>query len=404
MVKTRGKKILISLLSILVLGIGIVGIGMGYFIQQTNNLKKEFAEYIEANPDDVAIVTYTIDQNGEPIEDENAIFHNADQPLVLASTMKLAVLIAYAEEVANDRLDPNEQISVTDWEKYYVPMTDGGAHTLGLKSMALEADELGFALDQTAQVSLDDIARIMIHYSGNAATDYLLMRIGDEKMDNILAEVGLEHQTHFRLILGTVLAIFNHEYIQPDIHQLQAIIEQVSEGQTEYVDHLVDLYLNDPTWRTKQIQYMTHYNTSVNLSEQDIWAYQVAASKLFPTGTAREYALLVAQIARGQLISAEVSEIMQQHLESVPSDWPLRLLFFDGFGAKDGVTAGVLTIASYAVPRRGDLAGQNRVVVVLANHMPLDKWSNQLQLEGHYLLQTDLAQATGVFDDIRTIK
>jgi hypothetical protein len=50
------------------------------------------------------------------------------------------------------------------------------------------------------------------------------------------------------------------------------------------------------------------------------------------------------------------------------------------------------------------LAGQNRVVVVLANHMPLDKWSNQLQLEGHYLLQTDLAQATGVFGDIRTLK
>jgi D-alanyl-D-alanine carboxypeptidase len=273
---------------------------------------------------------------------------------------------------------------------------------LGLKSVGLKADELGFALDQTAEVSLDAIARVMIHYSGNAATDYLLTRIGEESMAKVLAEAELEHQTPIRLLLGAVLVMFNHEYVQPDIQHLQGIIADVANGKTEYVEQLVALYLDDPAWRTAQIQYMADYNARVSLSEQDLWTYQEAASHLFPRGTAGEYAHIIAQVAAGKFISVEVSAIMQHYLESVPSDWLLRTLFFDRFGAKDGVTVGVLTIASYAVPKRGELAGENRVVVILANDMPLDQWSKQLQLAGHYLLQTDLAQATGIFDNQMT--
>ena len=400
----RSKKILIAFLGILLLFIGIATVGTGFLFQRANNLKKEFGEYIKTNPNDVAIVTYTIDDHGKPVQDQYAIYHNADQPLVLGSTFKLAVLAAYADAVSSGSLDPNEQVPVTEWEKYYVPLTDAGAHAQGLKSIGLEVDELGFAVDQKAVVSLNEIARIMIHYSGNAATDYLLTRIGKDGLNITLSKAGLEHQTPIRLILGAVLVMFNHEYNQPDINQLQAIINEVSSGNTEYVDRLVYQYLNDPDWRDDQIQHMANYSDTVILPEEEMWAYQEVASQLFPKGTAREYAQFSAQIARGKLISTEASEIIQQHLENVPSDWPLRLLYFDKFGAKDGVTAGVLTIASYAIPKRNDLAEQYRVVVILANHMPMNVWASQLQFEGHYLLQADLAQATGIFGDIRVGK
>ncbi|VAW30984.1 hypothetical protein MNBD_CHLOROFLEXI01-410 [hydrothermal vent metagenome] len=404
MAKIRGKKILVGFLVFSVFGIGIAGVGTWYIVNQTNNLKREFADYVVAYPDDVAIVAYTFDENGDPIEDEYSLFHNADQPFVLASTVKLAVLAAYAEAVASGRLDPNEQISVKEWEKYYLPMTDGGAHILGLKSMGLEVDELGFALDQTATVPLDNVARIMIHYSGNAATDYLLMRIGAEEMASVMAEAGLENSTPVRPLLGTVLAMFNHENTQPTIAQLQSLSNDISEGNTDYMDRLMERYLNDQAWRNAQIEFMTPDNITASIGEQNMLDYQAAASQLFPKGTAREYAQLMAQIARGKLISAEASEIMQQHLESVPSDWPLYLIYYDRFGAKDGVTPGVLTLASYTVPKRGELAGQYRVVVLLANQMPFEQWSNQLQLEGHYLLQTDLAQASGVFSDVYNLE
>ena len=59
---------------------------------------------------------------------------------------------------------------------------------------------------------------------------------------------------------------------------------------------------------------------------------------------------MMALIAGGKLISSDVSALMNQVLETAPQDRPLRLLFYDRYGAKDGLTAGVTTIASYATP------------------------------------------------------
>jgi beta-lactamase class A len=71
------------------------------------------------------------DDTGELVEDGHALFYNVDEPLVMASTMKIVVLAAYAEAVASGDLDPAEQVLVADLEQYYLPMTDGGAHALG---------------------------------------------------------------------------------------------------------------------------------------------------------------------------------------------------------------------------------------------------------------------------------
>jgi len=75
-------------------------------------------------------------------------------------------------------------------------------------------------------------------------------------------------------------------------------------------------------------------------------------------------------------------------------------LFYRRFGAKDGVTAGVLSLASYAVPKYGPMAGRGRVVVILTNDLSYETWSRQVQSEGIFLLQTDLARATGVFREL----
>jgi hypothetical protein len=130
------------------------------------------------------------------------------------------------------------------------------------------------------------------------------------------------------------------------------------------------------------------------------WKGQVEASHLFPKGMAREYAELMARIASGQFISPEVSRRMQAKLESVPSEWPLRTVFFQRFGAKSGVTAGVLNLASYAFTRQGSRARQGRVVVILTNDLTYETWLRQLQYEGAYLLQIELAKASNTFNQL----
>ncbi len=394
MSKIRGKKMWLWTL-LIVLGVGAATVA-GYLISQVNQRKSELADAIRMNPNTTSTVAYTFNEQGEIIEDGYELFYNADTPLVVASTMKVVILAAYANAVTLGELDPGEQVAIADLERYYLPKTDGGAHVQGLASLGIKTGPLGFASDQAMKISLDDIARIMIHYSGNAETDYLIERLGVEKIN---AVPGLVHHTPIRPILGSSLALLNHENPLSDTGERQDLIRDISKGDFSYLERLMNLYLHDQDWRAAQIEFMQS-GEYLNAAGQIGWDGQVEASQLLPKGTAREYASLMAKIASGKLISPQVSALIQKKLESVPSDWPLRLLFFRRFGAKDGVTAGVLNLVSYAFPKQGSLARKGRVVVILTNELPYKTWSRQQQVEGTYLLQIDLARASGVFREL----
>ncbi len=293
-------------------------------------------------------------------------------------------------------MDHFEQINITYLERYYLPKTDGGAHINGLAGLKIKSDELGFALDQKAVIALDEIARIMIHYSGNAETDYLIQRLGYEKVNSI---AGMQHHTPIHSILGISLAMMDHERPLANGDLLQQLTRDVEQEDYRYFDQLVDLYLNDSNWRASQIEYMRSdaYITAANALG---WEGQVEAGQLFPRGAVREYAQLMAKVASGKMISQEVSSLMQNKLETIPADWPLRLFFFRRYGSKDGLTAGLINLASYGVPKNGPMARKTRIVVVMTNDLPIQSWSSQLKYQGIYFFQTDLARAKGVFDKL----
>jgi hypothetical protein len=394
--KPRAKKMTFWILGVL-LGIGIVA-GMVY-VSQLNRSKRDLAEYIRAHPDTTAVVAYTIDETGEVLDDGSSMFLNADTPLVMASTMKTVILAAYADAVERGELDPGERVAVAELEKYYLPRTDGGAHAAGLASLKLAADADGFARDRNANIALDDIARIMIHYSGNAETDYLMARLGSQRIEAALAAAGMTRHTPFHSILGITLAMFDHEAPLTDPTRRMALIDEVNKGDFTTLENLADRYLNDAGWRAAQIAFMRS-DAFTAAAGQMGWDGQVEASQLFPRGTAREYARLMALIASGRFVSPAVSRRIQARLETIPAEDAMRWLFHRRYGSKDGVTAGVLTLVSYAEPKSGPLAGQTRVVVILVNEMPYEAWTACLNGQSIYLLQADLARtpaASGKF-------
>jgi hypothetical protein len=91
--------------------------------------------------------------------------------------------------------------------------------------------------------TIDEIACIMIHYSGNAEADYLLGRLGTNRV-NFLP--GLARQTPMHMVLGTALAIMDHEGTFGDMGKIQALVRQVETGDLTTLDRLEDLYLHDP--------------------------------------------------------------------------------------------------------------------------------------------------------------
>lgn len=395
--QSRKKKVvrwgLIAIVPLIALVVGVI-------LKKVNDLQEKMADIIVSRPQDTAVVTYSVDGEGNIVDDGNAIFHNADEPLVVASVMKIVVLAVYADMVANGELNPAESVSIAEWERYYLPGSDGGAHVLGLRSVGLQADELGFATDQTATVTLDDLATMMMHFSGNAATDFLIERVSVERVTAV-TQTHLPSHTPISFTLGYALAVFNHE-APFSSDWLQQVSANINSDDNSDIERLIELYLDDESWRSAQIDFVTGLSR-MDTMDRDIWGYQTAAAQLLPKGTARDYAQMMAQIANSNFISPEVSLLMQQKLETVPSDWPLRLLYYDRFGAKDGATAGVLTVASYAVPKRRSLRGQLRIVVLLTNSLPPEQFVEQVQFQGHYLLPINLVQGNGAFAKLHVL-
>jgi len=393
----RLKKMLRPVLWFAWIGIGLATLGLIYLLYQANQRKNELAVFMRAHPNTSALVAYTLDELGQPVLDDSAVFFNADTPLVLASTMKTVVLAAYEVAVEQGELDPNERVAVAAVERYYLPLTDGGAHANGMAKLKLDSDSDGFVRDQSATITLDEIARIMIHDSGNAETDYLLARLGPERITALLSAADMQLHTPFHSLLGIALAMFNHEAPLTEAAQRQALIQDVDGGNFDVLETLANLYIHDTAWRSAQLTYMKS-QAFRDAAGQMGWNGQVESSQLFPKGTAREYAHLLALVASDRFISPAVSARIRQKLETSPADDPMRLLFHKRYGAKDGVTAGVLNLVSYAIPKSGPQAGQTRVVVILTNDLPYQTWADLLQFQSIYLLQADLAKGSEIFN------
>jgi D-alanyl-D-alanine carboxypeptidase len=361
-----------------VLVLVLIGLGAWYLVYSYRQINAEMASLIQSLPNTGALAVYSFDRQSELVGDGNSLFRNADTPLLLGSTMKIVILAAYADAVTSGVLNPSEQVPVKDLERYYLPLTDGNAHKSGLESTGLAVDELGYAKDPMARLTINDIARIMIHFSGNAETDYLIERIGAERISSVMDKIGM--QTHSPIIpyLGITLAMLNHE------------TSATSESELNDPNRLQQLYLKDPVWQKAQIDYLLSGKVQTSMEAQAAWM-----EKLGVRGTAREYASVMARVASGTLISPEVSRIMQEKLTSVPADWPLRLLFYNKLGDKDGAAPGVLSLASYMTPTWGINNGKSRVVVIILNQIPLETWLKAFKNNGIYLFSAGLANQAG---------
>ncbi|NUR91235.1 MAG: serine hydrolase [Nonomuraea sp.] len=105
--------------------------------------------------------------------------HDPDEGVVLASVFKIPVVLEYARQAAAGELERTERLTVTDADK------DGGIGTSGC------ADDVS--------LTLRDLAHFMMTMSDNAATDVLLRRVGLDRVNGTLAELGLKRT---RLIGG----------------------------------------------------------------------------------------------------------------------------------------------------------------------------------------------------------
>lgn len=207
-----------------------------------------------------------------------------DDPVCLASVFKIPVVLAYAREAAAGRIERTERLSVEP------RFRDGGIGTAGL------ADPV--------EMSVRDLALMMMSMSDNAATDAVLERVGLDVVNGVLAELGRDG-TH--LIGGCVellASLYTELGAETDEEIAAGMAERAAAGT------LLELSVCVPERTTR--------------------------------GTARDIAELLAQIWRDEAgveeACAEVRTIMGRQI------WPHRLSsgFDDSWkiGAKTGTLPG----------------------------------------------------------------
>jgi beta-lactamase class A len=102
-------------------------------------------------------------------EDEVAL--RADEPVVLASVVKVPLVLEFARQVAAGQLDPADRVRATAADRL------GGTGSAGC------ADDVEY--------SLRDAALMALSLSDNTAADLLFDRVGVENVRSLVAELGL---------------------------------------------------------------------------------------------------------------------------------------------------------------------------------------------------------------------
>ena len=286
-------------------------------------------QYMLANPGDVALVAYETGRESE------GLFFNADSSLPLASVVKVLHLVAYARAVQLGELDPSTIVPLAELERFYLPNSDLGSHPRAIA--ALVDDERIFG--QPPSVLLEDVPRMMMEYSSNAATDYLHLLLGQERIEETALALGMKNQTAPCPFLGQFLLMGRRA------EGMAAVQELVEEPRlySRTVISLTEQYSSDEAFRNAQGGWFSRER------RPSLEAQQLFSEHLNSHGTAREYANLMAQIALNTLGPWEESVRIRRYME-----WPTH---FAGnqeqlawLGYKGGSLPGVLTVVYYAQP------------------------------------------------------
>lgn len=354
--KFRAITIFIIILTMVCI-VAMVFMGISYYRYTSQGA---VLRYLRDHKQDVAIACF------DPTQPEAGFYHQAEDAYPLASTFKVVLLAAYAQEVAAGRLDPQEQVPLSALDAYYLPGTDAGAHPQFLQSLG----------EGQTTVTLAETIDGMMVYSSNAAADYIYSRVGNVSFADLYQRLGLTQTSQPFTYLGLYLFMTNHEtghYAEEDLTPEEIQAEK---------NRLETLYLTDPTWRSAEISY-----ANLETSRPNVAIQRSVTDVLGMKGSARDMTrLMLAAYGYTDALSPEAQTVMRQHLE-----WPSRLnpenaKTFTALAAKSGSWPNVLTSVWYSQTK----SGEKLALSVLYRNMPEDFWSSWVVSFSQQLLEVEV--------------
>lgn len=220
---------------LLKIGLVVIGVVILYVVVQVllykrdmKKTKEDLLTFVAKNKKDVSV---TIIEN-----DDVVLEWNADQKTPLASTVKLVVLFHFVKAVSSGAIKLEEKVALSDIERFYIDRTDGGAHAYWLE-----------VNDFSEHAALLDVAKGMMQFSSNACTDYLIDRLGLEKINDQMKQAGLTE--HDELMPLTPMILWS-AYVSDRRRDAFKKMSGVSEEQYKsLMNEIFNIMKNDPEYK-----------------------------------------------------------------------------------------------------------------------------------------------------------
>jgi len=288
---------------------------------------------------------------------------NENKLMPLASTVKLMIAIEFAKQAGSYIINEDSLIALVELDRYYLPNTDGGAHTAWL------AYEKTIGHLKKDSVHLIDIAKGMMMFSSNANAEYLLDLVG---MDNVKSNVqlfGLDNHTAIFPIVSSLMLYQNPRKIkEKDI--LNGIKALTEEAYCKTIFQIHNALKYDTILKKK-------FNPAdLTVKMQQLWSDRLTAS------TTKNYVQLCSILNKRRYLTANSYGIIADIVEFFMEDEDNQKIYKQ-FGIKNGSTAFILTEAFYATMQSGEKieAAYFFNNLSITENLLLQGWLNDFRIE-----------------------
>jgi D-alanyl-D-alanine carboxypeptidase len=337
-------------------------------------------DYIALHRDQVSLVAFEVG------DEANGIFLNADAERPLASLVQVQLLLGYGSLVARGELQPDTAVSLADWERYWLPRIDGGAHEYSRQALEARGAVHGEAAGRTVQIQ--DLVQVLARYNDDAAADYLMSKLGRAYVDALPTHLGMPEEDPAWPVSGQILSWQNTLLSTPaeQLAQRYSALDRRSYASTVWQ---LAAALESPARSAQEHERLTDDGLTLRLGAQ---AELTRATS--PRGRARAYAQLMARIAHSEV---EGTEVARNAL-----NWPLQNPElkgkFENVGTKPGSLPGVLTSAYYARPKGTDKV---RVLALFLDQLPIAVWLQLMQKFLHQRFELQLLSDDAFFASVK---
>lgn len=303
------------------------------WVAKTQSLKG-LTEYIGAQPERVSVASIAIENP------DSSILYNEHTPRTMGILSNIFTVIEYARQVEQGKLNPDEQVPLTEVDHYQLPYVDASNHSTAVDWL----EDQGKISDQNT-VAISDLIQVSVEFNDLAASDYLFFRLGSDQIDSLLDLLDVQ-ETESPLPFSGMYTAMKPSVFEMENRQRMDTLSSMNRASFDSLAIATSKKIaGNETFRDLVF---SQFRRDEGLGIP--FAMQRDLLDFFPKTTAWEMANLMKLIQKEELISQNVSkrvkEIMSWPLKSsrLQSDFKSYGAYYDSrLGLVNGIDFGAST-------------------------------------------------------------